>query len=460
MSRSLLKRAVMEFGPDAVYALFTDGELEHLESIWEAVARPEQLPPTGRWFVWLILAGRGWGKTRTGAETTNGRARQGLFKRGALIGPTASDVRDVMIEGESGIKACSPPGFYPDYKPSRRLIVYPNGVRLHCYSAEEPERLRGPQHDFFWADELAAWKYSETWTQLKFGMRIGKSPQGIITTTPKPRKFLRRIYDDSRTAISHGSTRDNSENLTPEFLAEIVKEYEGTPIGEQEIEARLLDEKPGALWERAKLDEHRVIAKKLERDDDFNWLATTVNVDPPISVDGAEAGITVTSLGSNLHGYVRDDLSAKMKPEQWARAALDAYIAYGADWVVAEKNQGGEMVESTIRLVYEKIVEDSDDDDFPELHIKLVHASKGKMLRAEPVSALYGQGKVHHVGTFGDLEDQMCNYDGSPGDTSPDRLDSLVYGITHLMVKKKRKRKHKIFSAIANVGERRSPGEF
>jgi len=392
----------------------TDKQIQQLKFAWQFWARPSQLPPDGDWQVWLVMAGRGFGKTRIGAEWVRDEVESGRRKRIALVGRTAADVRDVMIEGESGIMACCPPWFTPIYEPSKRRVVWPNGAIATVHSGDEPNLLRGPQHDGFWCDELAAFRYRDAWDMLLLGLRLGADPRGVVTTTPRPKAVVRELTKDSTCVVTRGSTYDNAANLAPSFLSRIVSRYEGTSLGRQELYAELLDDMPGALWTRGLIDANRVAqAPGLRR--------IVVGVDPAISNTGDSdyTGIVVCAIGQDGHGYVLEDRSIRGTPEQWASRAVAAYHDHKADRIVAEKNQGGDMVESTIRHVD------------PNVAYRGVHASKGKLPRAEPISALYEQGRCHHVGVFAGLEEEMCNY--VPGaEKSPDRMDAAVWAFTEL----------------------------
>ncbi|HYL31924.1 MAG TPA: terminase family protein [Stellaceae bacterium] len=387
---------------------------------WEFWARPDQLPPPGDWRVWLLLAGRGFGKTRSGAEFVRARVESGLSSRIALVGPTSADVRDVMVEGESGLRAISGDDWRPHYEPSKRRLTWPNGAIALAFSADEPERLRGPQHDLAWCDELAAWRYAAAWDNLLLGLRLGSDPRAVVTTTPKPNKLVRDMLASPGTVVTRGSTFDNAANLAPAFLDSIVRRYRGTRLGRQELEAELLDDVPGALWSRDAIEAARVAsAPDLSR--------IVVAIDPAASSgEGAdETGIVVAGLAHDGHVYVLDDLSGRMSPRAWALKAAAAYGKFAADRIVAEVNNGGEMVEATLRSVQ---------SDAP---FRALRASRGKAVRAEPVAALYEQGRVHHVGGFATLEDQLCaftaDFDRAASGTSPDRLDALVWAVTDLM---------------------------
>ncbi|SDY22851.1 DNA-packaging protein [Thermoactinomyces sp. DSM 45892] len=382
---------------------------------WRFWARPNQLPPEGSWRTWLLLAGRGFGKTRTGAEWVRFLVETGQAKRVALVAPTAADARDVIVEGESGILAISSPWFQPIYEPSKRRITWPNGAIATLYSADEPERLRGPQHDAAWCDELAAWRYPDSWDMLLFGLRLGADPRVVVTTTPKPTPIIKSLVKVETTAITKGSTFDNAENLAPAFLKQILSKYEGTRLGKQELYAEILDDNPGALWNQRMLDKLRV----KEHPD---LIRVVVAIDPAVTSheESDETGMIVAGVGVDGHGYVLEDLSCRSTPDGWARIAVEAYHRHRADRVVAETNNGGDMVEHTIRTVDESA------------SYKKLHASRGKLTRAEPIAALYEQGRVHHVGDLGDLEDQLCSW--TPGEKSPDRMDALVWSLTELML--------------------------
>lgn len=381
-------------------------------------ARPDQLPPDGDWRVWLLLAGRGYGKTRTGAEWAREQVEHHGRRRLALVAPTAADARDVMVEGESGILAIAPPWNRPLYEPSKRRLTWPNGAVATTYSADEPDRLRGPQHDAAWCDELAAWKYPEAWDMLMFGLRLGSDPRAVVTTTPKPVRIIRELLAAPTTVVTRGSTFDNAANLAPAFLAQIVAKYEGTRLGRQELLAELLDDVPGALWQRGQLD---TLRRKAAPD----MARIVVAIDPAMTSgeDADETGIVVAGKGVDGHGYVLADLTCRLSPDGWARRAIEAARRYQADRIVAEVNNGGEMVEHTLRTVERSIP------------YKAVHASRGKRVRAEPVAALYEQGRVHHVGGFPELEDQMCTFVPDTFDGSPDRVDALVWALSELMLR-------------------------
>jgi phage terminase large subunit-like protein len=326
----------------SAWAGLTPEEAALLEHDWELWARPQQLPPPGDWRVWLLLAGRGFGKTRSGAEWVRMRVELGLSRRVALVAPTAADARDVMIEGESGLIACAPKDFRPRFAPSKRRLTWPNGAVATCYSAEEPERLRGPQHDAAWCDELAAWRYEEAWDMLMLGLRLGADPRCIVTTTPKPVRLVRSLLASDTVAVTRGATRENAANLAPAFLDAIVKRYDGTRLGRQELEAELLEDVPGALWHRAMFEREgmRVAAAPA--------LARIVVAIDPAATNGEgadETGIIAAGIAADGAAYVLEDLSGRMAPHEWAARAIGAYRALGAERIVAEVNNGGDMVD-------------------------------------------------------------------------------------------------------------------
>jgi phage terminase large subunit-like protein len=377
-------------------------------------ARPNQLPPPGNWRVWLIQAGRGFGKTRIGAEWTRESARH--YPLVNIIGATADDARDIMIEGESGILACCPPQERPEYLPSKRRLEWPNGARTLIFTADEPERLRGKQHMRLWMDEVAAWRHPEAYDQAMLGLRLGSNPQAVATTTPRPTKLIRDMIADPSTVVTRGSTYDNRANLAPQFLDQIVKRYEGTRLGRQELAGELLLDVPGALWTLAMFEE-RLPAPDLTR--------VVVAIDPAASSneESDETGIIVAGKGVDGMYYVLADRSCRETPNGWASRAIAAYEEFRADRIVAEVNNGGEMVTDTIRN--------------RDSHVKVVpvHASRGKITRAEPISLLYEQRQVWHTEVFDDLESQLCEWTPDSG-RSPDRLDALVWSLTDLSAPK------------------------
>jgi predicted phage terminase large subunit-like protein len=389
---------------------------------WFEQGRGSQRPPAGNWRVWLLLAGRGFGKTRTGAEFVRMHAEAGTARRIALVAPTEADARDVMVEGESGLLAIAPPDNRPHYEPSKRRVTWQNGAIALLFSAEEPERLRGPQHDLAWCDELAAWRYPNAWDMLMFGLRLGDDPRVVVTTTPRPIKMIHTLLSDPNVVVTRGSTWENRKNLAPAFIEQIVRRYEGTRLGRQELEAELREDVPGALWNRGLIEAaHRDIAPG-------DLVRVVVAIDPAASSGEAadETGIVVAGKSAGGDGYVLADLSGHYTPAEWAKVAIAAWHQHRADRIVAEVNNGGEMVEATLRMVD------------PNVPFAAVRASRGKVARAEPVAALYEQGRVRHLGALPQLEDQMCaftsDFDRATAGFSPDRVDALVWALTDLFV--------------------------
>jgi phage terminase large subunit-like protein len=408
-----LERALSKLSPEE--------KVRYLYS-WEAWARPSQLPPEGDWRVWLLRSGRGYGKTRAGAEWVRRQVEVEGKKRIALVAATAGDVRDTVVEGESGILACSHPDFMPVWLTSKRRLTWPNGAIATTFSADKPDRLRGPQHDAAWCDELASWRYPEAWDMLLFGLRIGANPQVVVTTTPRPTRLIRGLVAKSTTVQTVGSTYENAANLAPGFFDDIVSAYEGTNLGRQEIYGDIIEDIAGALWHRDMIEDLRVSeAPAMSR--------VVVAIDPAVTSEPGsdETGIVVVGCTDEdpAIGYVLDDLSGRYRPEEWARIAVEAYERFKADRIIGEANNGGDLIESVIRTVD------------PTVSYRKVHASRGKYVRAEPVSTLYEKKRVHHVGLFGVLEDQMCNFTPDLDRKimgSPDRVDALVWGMWALMV--------------------------
>jgi phage terminase large subunit-like protein len=398
-----------------------------LSDDWSLKARPEQLPPAGDWSIWAYLAGRGAGKTRAGAEwvqsltVTHGRI--------ALIAPTAADARDTMVEGESGILAIAPNWNRPDYEPSKRRLTWPNGAQATLFSSEEPDRLRGPQHSALWADELAAWKSDrQTWDMAMMGLRLGAHPRCFVSTTPRPTKLLKELIarNGQDVAITRGSTYDNRANLAPSFFSQIVRQYEGTRLGRQELLAELLEDVPGALWSRENLDAARMSENALAR---VNFRRVVVAVDPSGARNSGDAGadkigIVVAGLGDDGRGYVLEDCTCKDSPAGWGRKAVAAYHRWKADRIVAERNFGGAMVQHVIKTAD------------PLCAFREVVASRGKIARAEPVAALFEQGRVSMAPNLSELEDELCAMtpDGYVGGGSPDRADAMVWALSELML--------------------------
>lgn len=419
--RQLLRNATPSQVREAIASL-SPAEALALQYDWRGLwARPEQLAPPGDWSTWLIKCGRGWGKTRTGAEWIVEKERLGA-RYITLVGATPADCRDIMIEGESGILAVAPPDRRPIYEPSKLRLTWPSGAVAVIRSGYKPDGLRGVQSEVAWCDELASWKYPESWDQLQFGLRLGSNPQAVVTTTPRPTPVIKRLIADPTTRVTHGSTYDNRVNLAERFFSAVIRKYEGTRLGRQELLGDVLDDNPGALWKRSEhLDPFRVrVAPELRR--------VIVAVDPAVTAneDSDETGIIVVGLGVDGHGYVLDDASGIWTPGQWADRVYYKWKEFAADLVVGEVNNGGDLVEANLRA--------HDHERRNVLAYKAVRASRGKVTRAEPVQALYEQGRIHHVGSLATLEDQMCGWDPRVDGKSPDRLDALVWGITELML--------------------------
>lgn len=390
----------------------------------DGTARPSQLPPPGNWRTWLILSGRGFGKTRTGAEFIRQEVQAGRMQRVALVGSTAADVRDVMVQGESGLlECCHRAGFGATFNSSLRKVTFANGAVAFTYSAEEPDRLRGPQHDGAWGDEIAAWRYADAFDQLQFGLRLGSDPRQVLTSTPRPIRLVRDLLAQEVTgsvAVTRGSTYDNRSNLAAAFFDQIITKYEGTSLGRQELMGELIEDVEGAMWQRATIDGFRV-----QEPPPFGFVRVAVAVDPATTYgDGSdETGLSVVGRGHDGHAYVLHGSGVRVAPYEWAERAMGLFDTFQADEIVAEANQGGEMVRETLvaASAYRAL----------SPRVRLIHASRGKDVRAEPVALMYEQGRVHHVGTFPDLEDQMCSFPIIK--ESPDRVDALVHGVTAVM---------------------------
>ena len=397
---------------------------------WPLWARAAQLPPSGPWRVWLIMAGRGFGKTRAGSEWVRRVAESNPGSRIAVVAASLHEARSVMVEGESGLIAISPPHCRPRYEPSLRRTVWPNGAQALLYSAAEAEALRGPQHSHAWCDEIAKWDDNQgqarrCWDNLLLGLRLGEAPQIVATTTPKAvplvRRLMKQVGAGDDVVLTRGSTQENRANLPGRFLDDVQREFGGTLLGRQELEGELIDDLPGALWTRGLIERCREVP------DGAPMTRIVVGVDPPASAEGDACGIVVCGLGADGVARVLADATAeKASPERWARAVAEAARAWSADRVVAEANQGGAMVEAVLRAAH------------AALPVRLVHATRGKAARAEPVAALYEAGRVRHAGLFARLEDELCGL--LPGGTyqgpgrSPDRADACVWALTELML--------------------------
>jgi phage terminase large subunit-like protein len=410
----------------AYLASLSEGEKRELAHHWQLWARAEQLPPDGDWRIWLVMAGRGFGKTRTGAEWVREQVAHNPAARIALLGASLVEVRAVMVEGESGLLACCPPRRRPRFEPSLRRLTWPNGAQATLYSAAEPESLRGPQHSHAWCDEVGKWdnaarRAEASWDNLLMGLRLGEQPRVIATTTPRAVPLIERLIADRETAVTRGRTEDNLTNLPARFIRDIRRAYGKSQLARQELDGELLVDRAGALWSRALLERRREAAPAAPH------LRVVVAIDPPASAAGDAWGIIVAALGEDGIGRILCDATVqKATPERWARATAAAARQWQADRVVAEANQGGAMVESVLRAA--EIT----------LPVRLVHATRGKSARAEPVAALYEAGRVCHCGEFPALEDQLCGlvagggYQG-PG-RSPDRADAAVWALTELML--------------------------
>ena len=410
---------------NAVLAQFTEEEAEALLYDWATIARPDQLEPEGNWDIWLALAGRGWGKTRTGAEWVRKQVEAKSASRIALIAETYKDALEVMIEGDSGLLNVFPPDQRPVYTKKPLKVEFHTGAVALGYNATEPDQLRGPQFDLAWCDELAKWKYArETWDMLQFGLRLGTHPKVLVTTTPRPIELVKSIVagEEGKVHVTKGRTLDNRGNLAAPFMAKVLKKYEGTRLGRQELNAEILGDLPGAIWTQRAIDSYRIEAKDLP-----TITRKVVAVAPAVTSDDSSEdpgthGIVVAGIDADQTGYTLKDESLQGTPYEWASHAASLYKTEGADAVVVETNQGGDMVVHTLRTVA------------PNINIITVRASRGKHVRAEPVAAMYEQGRIRHVGQFPDMEQQMTQFttDGYQGEGSPDRVDALVWAMTEL----------------------------
>ena len=418
---------------DEFLAGLSDNALASLPWIFEFWALPHQLPPQGDWKSWVIMGGRGAGKTRAGSEWVRSKVEgavpeaPGECSRVALIGETFDQVREVMVFGDSGILACSPPDRRPEWQAARRRLLWPNGATATAYSAHEPEALRGPQFDAAWVDELAKWKKAEdVWDMLQFALRLGRHPQQVVTTTPKNVEVLKRILQSASTVTTHAPTDANRAYLAESFLAEVESRYGGTRMGRQELEGVLLEDVEGALWTTALIEGTRVDRlPMLDR--------VVVALDPAVTGGSGSdecgivvAGVVTAGEPKDWRAYVIEDASVRGGPMDWARAAIAAMDRHKAERLVAEVNQGGDLIESVIRQID------------PLVPFRSLRAGRGKALRAEPVAALYEQGRVKHLRgpSLGALEDQMCRMSlrGYEGKGSPDRMDALVWAVHELMI--------------------------
>lgn len=430
MSRSQWEE-LADWPPDRLAAFLDQiGEVGRMTLLhdWAVHARPEQLPPPGDWRLWLMLAGRGFGKTRAGAEWVRSIAEADGGARIALVGASLHEARSVMVEGESGLLAIAPWWDRPIWHPALRRLVWKSGAQAMLFGAADPDSLRGPQFTHGWADEIAKWANGEAaWDNLMLGLRLGRTPRLLATTTPRPVPLIRRLIAQGGVVVTRGATRDNRAHLPPAFLAAMERDYGGTVLGRQELEGELIEEPEGALWTRALIERCRVRRDALAQPGGVALNRVVVAVDPPASSTGDACGIVAAGLGADGRAYVIEDGTvAGVSPEGWAARVVALAMRHGADRIVAEANNGGEMVGSVLRAAQ------------ADLPLRLVHASRGKAARAEPVAALYERGRVAHAGAFPEMEDQMCamliggGYCG-PG-RSPDRADALVWALSELML--------------------------
>lgn len=412
---SELEALVAKHGADRVASVIPPAYAPYVPFVWALNARPNQLPPPGAWARWLVLAGRGFGKTRMGVEFVLAKMRAHPGCRIALVGRTAADVYGTMLFGESGLMSKAHPSDGLVHNAQHRTVTHANGSFVTTYSADEPKQLRGPQHHYGWADELASWQYPEAWDQLQFGLRLGDAPQAVITTTPLPTTQIRELLKDPDCVVTRGSTYDNRKNLAASFFTSVIKKYEGTRTGQQELMGEVLDDVPGALWKGGWV-KHLPAPTGGERE------RVVIGVDPATThgEDSDLTGIVVACTDSKGGYHVLHDATQRSSPDAWAKEVVRLWRAYGADAVVVETNQGGKLLRDLLIKL---------DAGVP---IVEVHAKVGKRLRAEPIAMLYEQGRVSHADFFVALEDQMTthSFDGSKG--SPDRIDALVYALTEL----------------------------
>ncbi len=426
---------VLSRQPEAAAAIFKRLTPEQWDIVlfdWLARARDDQLPPVVTpkgepWHTWLLLGGRGSGKTRAGAEWVRAQATETLHladrrsHRIALVGDTIGQVRSVMIEGLSGLMSIHLPAERPTLEASRNQLVWPNGTIAQMFAADNPDSLRGPQFDAAWCDELCKWRRPDVaWDTPQFALRLGELPQVVVTTTPRPIPLLKRIMNDHATVTSRSRTVDNSNHLAAAFLAEMKRRYGDTALGQQELEGEIVEGRMTGLWKRSYLDQSRLLARP-------ELTRIVVAVDPPVTATAGSdsCGIVIAGLGVDKRGYVIGDRTIQGRdPATWAKAAVAAYHDYQADTIVVETNQGGDLLVQTFKGIDARVP------------VKKVYASRGKYVRAEPVSALYAEGRVAHVGEYPELERQMCDFaaDGLAHGKSPDRLDALVWALTELML--------------------------
>ena len=446
MSAPLTIRDFAELEPEeaaAIFAMMTPQERAAKLYDWGFWARPEQLLPPGDWIYWMPLAGRGWGKTRTGAEAVRQWIKEG-FTEVNLIGATENDIEKIMIRGPSGILAVCPPDERPRYVSNKHELRWPNGAVSNLYSAEKSERLRGPNHQKLWCDEVAAWRYDDAWDQAMLGLRLPPKPQVVITTTPRPTPRIKALVADAATHLTRHSTYENAANLAESFLHQVEQKYGQTRLGRQELYAQILDDVQGALFMRDWIENNRAVwisksngivgvgPDKAE----VQLRRIVVAIDPAVSTGekSDETGIIACGADDGTHwpdgiphGYLLDDGSGKYPPNEWSRRARHLFHQYRADCIVAEVNNGGDLVEHTIQAF----------DGRKTVPVRTVHATRGKVMRAEPVSLHYEKGRIHHIGAFPTLEDQMCVFTNDfvrTAGNSPDRMDAMVWGFWELLV--------------------------
>ena len=401
---------------------------------WSIQGRPSQQLPEGDWRTWLIMAGRGFGKTRTGAEAVRRWVKEGTCRRIALVGATIHDVRSIMVEGESGLLSVHSKEDRPLFIPSKRLLQWPNGAVAYLFGAENVDQLRGPQFDGAWVDELAKFRRaSDVWSQLQLCMRLGKHPRTIVTTTPRPLKLLQSLIIAKDVHVTKGSTFDNELNLAPSYLDQVREQFLNTRLGAQEIYAEMLTETSGALWNR-ELIQYRQPAYDESGKPDLKRIVIAIDPATTTHDHSDETGIVVVGVDEMNQAYVLEDLSGKFSPNEWGMRVVNSYYRLQADKIVVEVNKGGDLVENVLRSI---------DSTIP---VKTVRATRGKFTRAEPIAALYEQKRVFHAQPFTDLETQICDYVPGLTSKSPDRMDALVWGVTELILESERQPKLKIWA--------------
>lgn len=399
----------------AFLAHLTVSELTHLIYDWQIWARAKQLPPEGDWVIWLIMAGRGFGKTRAGAEWIRSVAMAGTSALIALVGHTMDDVRHVMVEGQSGILTISPSEERPLWFPSKRLLVWPNGVRARCYSAEDPSQLRGPEHEKAWCDEIAKWRYSQTWENLMLGLRAGQKPQVMATTTPRPIRWLTELVQLPEVQLVQGHSKENHANLATGFIEMMARHFKDPALLAQELEGRLMTEMPNALWDRQMLDQCRAAPPSRDQ-----LTSVVIGVDPAVE-GGDETGIIVSGKTADGLLWILEDQSIHARPRQWVDRIVSVWRRWKANAIVVEVNQGGDVIHELLR---------SQQINLP---VRKVRAKHGKVIRAEPVAMMYASDQIRHAGIFPELEDQMCScVPGQVMSPSPDRLDAMVWAVKGL----------------------------